>query len=88
MKKQATENKAAAEVPLPRAPVVTGPIAQPAVLRDGPRSFQDPTLQTVVSGSGSAGPQFSPDGKHIAFMSNRGGPWQIWVSAVNGAYRN
>jgi len=85
MKKHAAENKAATEVPVPGAPLVTGAIAQPAVLRSGPRTFQDPTLRTVVSGSGSAGPQFSPDGKHIAFMSNRSGPWQIWVSATNGA---
>lgn len=85
VKKESTENKAASKAPLPRAPLVTSPIAEPAGLRGGSRFFQNPTLRTVVSGSGSAGPQFSPDGKHIAFMSNRGGPWQIWVSAVDGA---
>ena len=66
---------------------VRGAIAQPAFLREpvlnSPR--RDPTLRTVVSGSGNAGPQFSPDGKHIAFMSNRSGPWQIWVSSVDGS---
>jgi Tol biopolymer transport system component len=66
---------------------VRGAIAQPAVLREPVLNspHHDPTLRTIVSGSGSAGPQFSPDGKHIAFMSNRSGPWQIWVSSVDGS---
>lgn len=29
-------------------------------------------------------PTFSPDGSHIAFVSNRGGSWGIWVMPVNG----
>jgi DNA-binding winged helix-turn-helix (wHTH) protein len=64
-----------------------GAIAQPAVVREPVvnSSRHDPTLRTVISGSGSAGPQFSPDGKYIAFMSNRSGPWQIWVSSVDGS---
>jgi DNA-binding winged helix-turn-helix (wHTH) protein len=85
IKKPAAENKALSEAPVRHAPLATRASAQPAVLRSSSRTFRDPTLRTVVSGSGSAAPQFSPDGKHIAFMSNRGGPWQIWVSAMNGA---
>jgi DNA-binding winged helix-turn-helix (wHTH) protein len=77
----------AAKPEAPRQSPVRGAIAQPAVLREPTFNspHHDPTFRTVVSGSGSAGPQFSPDGKHIAFMSNRGGPWQIWVSSVDGS---
>lgn len=75
------------ENPRQRQAPLHGAVAQPAVLREpvlnSPR--HDPTLRTVVSGSGSAGPQFSPDGKHIAFMSNRSGPWQIFVSSIDGS---
>jgi DNA-binding winged helix-turn-helix (wHTH) protein len=45
-----------------------------------------PMLRTVIADdSGNAGPQFSPDGKRIAYMSNHTGSWQIWVRDTNGS---
>lgn len=39
----------------------------------------------IVAGSTEANPEASPDGQQVAFMSQRDGNWEIYVSGIDGS---
>lgn len=43
-----------------------------------------PVRRLTTDPGGDTQPSFSPDGKHVAFISNRSGSSQIWVVATEG----
>jgi eukaryotic-like serine/threonine-protein kinase len=61
------------DVNIVRLDLATARDGRPALERIAPSSFRD------------VAPQYSPDGKRIAFYSNRGGSVQIWTANADGS---
>ncbi len=40
--------------------------------------------QLTEDGAKNRGPRWSPDGKRLAYFSNRAGPWEIWLYTLEG----
>jgi Tol biopolymer transport system component/serine/threonine protein kinase len=50
-----------------------------------PQGLRRPPVRLVMSSRNDGGPMLSPDGRHIAFTSNRSGSSEVWVCDSQGA---
>jgi Tol biopolymer transport system component/DNA-binding winged helix-turn-helix (wHTH) protein len=48
------------------------------------RHPQSPATELIKSTQGHEAAEYSPDGRQIAFISTRAGPWDIWMSDADG----
>jgi len=64
--------------------VITLPYGPDAGTRSLTRLTETPERPDGQPGS-SAAPTWSPDGKHLAFLTDQTGRWEIWVTAAPGS---
>jgi Tol biopolymer transport system component len=61
-------------------------IRRAAILGEGtPHHVLKPSTSFIASTRSEDHPQFSPDGKKIAFVSNRSGTWELWLCDGEGS---
>jgi len=66
----------------------TRELADPNIWRvgvAGPQGKTTPPMSFISSTRDEAGPEFSPDGKRIAFASDRSGGYEIWLCNSDGS---